>query len=335
MTKQSMKALYQEKFGGPEVLQIRDVPVPEPKDNEVLIKVEAAHMGNGDQVARTGNSPWPLMKLPAKLIMGFFKPKINIPGGEFSGTVEQVGKGVTQYQAGDRVFGFTDMQFGAHAQFVCLPETAPITRLSNDVSFEAAAAIGGSNAQTAMHFIRTANIQPGDQVLINGASGGIGRVATQLAKAKGAIVTGTCSAQNAELVVALGADHVIDYRETDFTTQGKKYDVIIDCAGFLPWHKVEPVLNPKGRHLLAMFGFSHLWKQLQTKGKGGKQQLCVLAPSSPDKLSEIGTRLADGSLKSIISHRFSMNKAIDAAWAYENKIRTGCIVIQPQQWDAQ
>ena len=110
----------------------------------------------------------------------------------------------------------------------------------------------------------------GKKALVTGASGGIGRVATQLAKAKGAIVTGTCSAQNSELVLALGADEVIDYRKTDFTQQGKKYDVIIDCAGFLPWHKVEPVLTPKGKHLLAMFGFSHLWKQRPTKGKGGK-----------------------------------------------------------------
>ncbi|WP_299346144.1 NAD(P)-dependent alcohol dehydrogenase [uncultured Maritalea sp.] len=335
MTKQSMKALYQEAFGGPEVLQIRDLPIPDPKENEVLIRVEAAHMGNGDQVARTGNSPWPLMKIPAKIMMGFFKPKLKVPGGEFSGTVTRVGSSVSKYKVGDRVFGFTDMQFGAHAQFVCLPETAPIGLLDDKVSFEAAAAIGGSNAQTAMHFVRTADIKSGDQVLINGASGGIGRVATQLAKAKGAIVTGTCSAQNSELVLALGADEVIDYRKTDFTQQGKKYDVIIDCAGFLPWHKVEPVLTPKGKHLLAMFGFSHLWKQRQTKGKSGKQQLCVLAPSSPDKLEEIGKRLADGSLKPIISHRFSMDKAIDAAWAYENKRREGCIVLLPQEWNGQ
>ncbi|MFT6657059.1 NAD(P)-dependent alcohol dehydrogenase [Maritalea sp.] len=334
MTKKSMKALYQEKFGGPEILQIRDLPIPEPKDNEVLIKVEAAHMGNGDQVARTGNSPWPLMKIPAKIIMGFFKPKIKVPGGEFSGVVERVGKEVTQYKVGERIFGFTDMQFGAHAQFVCLPQTAPIATLPDEVSFEAAAAIGGSNAQTAMHFINVANVQPGDQVLINGASGGIGRVATQLAKAKGAIVTGTCSAQNSALVLALGADHTIDYHKTDFTQQGKKYDVIIDCAGFLPWRKVEPVLTPKGRHLLAMFGFSHLFKQRQTKGKGGKQQLCVLAPASPEKLKEISNRLVDGTLKPIISHRFPMNKAIDAAWAYENKTREGCIVVLPQEWNA-
>ncbi|AVX03323.1 NADPH:quinone reductase [Maritalea myrionectae] len=334
MTNETMKALYQESFGGPEVLEIREVPKPKPADNEILIKVEAAHMGNGDQIARTGNSPWPLMKIPAKIIMGFFKPRIKIPGGEFAGIVERVGQKVTQYKVGDRVFGFTDMQFGAHAQFVTLPEKAPITLLPEGVSFDAGAAIGGSNAQTAMHFINVANIQKGEQVLINGASGGIGRVATQLAKAKGATVTGTCSAQNKELVLALGADEAIDYRETDFTTQGKKYDVIIDCAGFLPWRKVEPVLTAKGRHLLAMFGFSHLWKQRQTKGKGGKQQLCVLAPSSPDKLEEIANRLADGSLKPIISHRFPMNKAIDAAWAYENKTREGCIVFHPQEWNA-
>lgn len=335
MTKQTMKALYQEAFGGPEVLQLRDLPAPSPKENEVLIKVMSAHMGNGDQVARTGNSPWPLMKLPAKIMMGFFKPKLKIPGGEFSGIVEHVGAKVTKYKVGDRVFGFTDMQFGAHAQFVSLPETAPIALLPDDVSFDDGAAIGGSNAQTAMHFVRTAQIGSDTKVLINGASGGIGRVATQLAKALGAHVTGTCSAQNQDLVKKLGADETIDYRKTDFTKQGKKYDVIIDCAGFLPWHKVEPVLTPKGRHLLAMFGFSHLWKQKQTKGKGGKQQLCVLAPASDDKLAEIAARLADGSLKPIVSHTYSMNQAIDAAWAYENKVREGCIVIHPQEWNEQ
>lgn len=329
----TMKALYYENFGGPEVLQIRDVPIPEPKDNEVLIKVEASHYSNGDAIARTGKTPWPLMQIPAKILMGIFKPKNRILGGEFSGTVEQVGQGVSKYKLGDRVFGFTDMQFGAHAEFVCLPETAPITHCPGEVSFEDAAAIGGSNAQTALHFVQTANIQPGDHVLINGASGGIGRVALQLAKHKGATVVGTCSAQNKELVLALGADEAIDYRTTDFTQQGKKYDVIIDCAGFLSWRKVEPVLTAKGKHLLAMFYISHLLKQRQTKGKGGKQQLCVLAPGSAEKLQMIGTLLASGGLKPVISKRFPMNKAIEAAALYDTNTQAGCIILLPQVWN--
>jgi len=332
MTKKTMKAVYYEQYGGPEVLEILDVPVPTPNADEVLIKVEATHICNGDQLARIGNSPWPLMRYPAKLMMGVFKPKHNILGGEFSGVVESVGNAVTQYKAGDRVFGFTDMQFGAQAEFVCLPETAPITHCPDDVELETAAAIGGSNSQTALHFINVANIQPGDEVLVNGASGGIGRVAVQLAKHLGANVTGTCSVQNMDLVKQLGADTVFDYRATDFTKQRKQYDVIIDCAGFLPWHKVEPVLKAKGRHLLAMFGFSHLWKQRQTKGKGGKQQLCVLAPGSKEKITKIGQLLSEGSLKPIITNRFAMSDAIEAAKLYDTNTQAGSIILLPQQW---
>jgi len=330
MTQKTMKALYYEKFGGPEVLQLRDMPVPQPKENEVLIKVEATNYSNGDQLARIGSSPWPLMKIPARIMMGIFRPKMKVLGGEFAGIVEQVGKDVTEYKAGDRVFGFTDMQFGAHAEFVCLPETAPIGICPDEVSLEDAAAIGGSNSQTAIHFINVADIKPGQKVLINGASGGIGRVAVQLAKHHGAHVTGTCSEQNKQLVADLGADEVINYRETDFTKQNVKYDVIIDCAGFLPWHKVEPVLTPKGKHLLAMFYISHLLRQRKTKGKGGKEQLCVLAPSKPENLKRIGELLAQGELKPIITHRFPLTKAIDAAKLYDTNTQAGCILVLPQ-----
>ncbi len=335
MTKKTMKALYYEKFGGPEVLEIRDLPIPAPKENEVLIKVEATHVCNGDAFVRTGKSPWPLMRIPAKILMGIFKPKNRILGGEFAGVVDQVGKDVTLYKVGDRVFGFTDMQFGAHAEFVCLPEKAPFAGCPDGVSFEDAAAIGGSNAQTAMHFINVANIKSGDRVLVNGASGGIGRVAVQLAKQKDAHVTGTSSVQNNALVLELGADEVIDYRKTDFTQQSKKYDVIIDCAGFLPWRKVEPVLTSKGRHLLAMFGLSHLFKQHQTKGKGGKEQLCVLAPYSRENIQRIGELLADGSLKPVVSKRYSMNEAIEAAKLYDTNTQAGCIIVSPQIWNEQ
>ncbi|TDQ67380.1 NADPH:quinone reductase-like Zn-dependent oxidoreductase [Maritalea mobilis] len=332
MKNQTMKTVYYERFGGPEVLQLRDMPIPTPKEDEVRIRVEAVHMSNGDAIARTGKSPWPLMRLPAKLLMGIFKPRNRILGGEFAGVVESVGNKVSKYKPGDRVFGFTDMRFGAMAEFVCLPENAPFMHCPENVSFDDAAAIGGSNAQTAYYFVQQANIKPGDKVLINGASGGIGRVAVQLAKHLGAHVTGTCSAQNKELVLALGADEAIDYRASDFTQQGKKYDVIFDCAGFLPFSKVAPVLTEKGKHLLVMFYISHLLKQRQTKGKGGKEQLCVLAPSSPESLSAIADLLANGALKPVVSHTFSMDQAIEAAKLYDTNQQQGCIIIHPQTW---
>lgn len=335
MSTNKMKALYYQKFGGPEVLEIRDMPIPEPKENEVQIKVETTHYANGDHIAREGKSPWPLMRLPAKLLMGLFSPRHKILGSEFAGVVTKVGPSVSQYKPGDRVFGFTDMQFGAHAEYVCLPEKAPFGILPDAVSFDDGAAIGGANAQTAMHFINVANIQPGQKVLINGASGGIGRVALQLAKHLGAEVTGTASASNLELLRALGADHVIDYRSTDFTQQNQQYDVIIDCAGFLPWRKIERVLTPKGKHLLVMFYISHLLQQRKTKGKGGKEQLCVLAPSKPENLKRIGELLALGALKPVISHRFSFDKIIEAAKLYETNTQKGSIIIKPQEWNGQ
>lgn len=334
MSAKTMKALYYQKFGGPEVLEIRDVPIPEPKENEVQIKVEVTHYCNGDQLARIGNSPWPLMRIPAKLMMGIIKPRHKILGGEFSGVVTKVGSKVSKYKPGDRVFGFTEMQFGAHAEYLCLPEKAPFGILADEVSFEDGAAIGGANAQTAMHFINVADIKPGQKVLINGASGGIGRVALQLAKHLGATVTGTASANNLELVRALGADRAINYRTTDFTQEDEKYDVIIDCAGFLPWSKVERVLAPKGKHLLAMFYISHLLQQRKTKGKGGKEQLCVLAPAKPENLKRIGELLAEGALKPVITKRFSFDKVIEAAKLYDTNTQQGCIIVKPHEWQA-
>lgn len=330
MTNQTMKAVYYEKFGGPEVLQIRDMPIPTPKEDEVRIRVKAVHVSNGDAIARTGKSPWPLMRLPAKILMGIFKPRNRILGGEFAGVVESVGNKVSKYKPGDRVFGFTDMRFGAMAEFVCLPENAPFMLCPDNVSFDDAAAIGGSNAQTAYFFVQQANIKPGDKVLINGASGGIGRVSVQLAKHLGAHVTGTCSAQNKELVLALGANEAIDYRTTDFTQQGKKYDAILDCAGFLPFKKVEPVLTEKGKHLLVMFYISHLLKQRRTKDKGGKEQICVLAPASPESLSAISELLSSGALKPVVSHTFPIDQAVDAAKLYDTNQQQGCIIIHPQ-----
>ena len=219
-----MKAMVCAKYGSPEGLQLKEVVKPTPKENEVLIKIHATTVTFGDAMLRS-------FTFPARLIFGLFfgLKKNKILGHEFAGEIETSGSYVTRFKIGDQVFGSTDMRGGANAQYICLPEDGMIAHKPVNLNFGEAAAIpvGGN---TALYILRTANIQPGDKVLIYGASGSVGTYAVQLAKHFGAIVTGVCSTSNLDLVRSLGADQVIDYTREDFTTSGEVYDVIFDTV---------------------------------------------------------------------------------------------------------
>ena len=224
-----MKAIVCTKYGGPEVLQLREVDKPIPENNEVLVKIRAASVTASDCVIRSFNLPF-LMKIPARLALGFTKPRKPILGMVLSGIIEDLGREVTQFQIGDKVFAHTYMQFGAYAEYTCLSETSAVEAMPESYSFEEAAAIpfGGT---LALYFLQKARIQRRQSVLIYGASGAIGTMAIQLAKHYGAIVDGVCSSANLELVKDLGADLVIDYTSNDFKLDGKKYDFIFDAVG--------------------------------------------------------------------------------------------------------
>jgi len=260
-----MKAAVYTKYGSTDVLQIKEVLRPEPKANEVLVKIHATSVTLVDTTFRSGNPKY------ARLFTGLFKPKRTILGTEFSGVVEATGPDVSRFSVGDRVFGAAPDGFGAHAQYIALPEQSALTDIPDNLGFEDTAVIG-NGALTALPFLRdTAKLKTGQSILIIGASGSIGTCAVQLAAKLGAIVTGVCSTANVEMVRALGADRVIDYTKTDFRTEQHKYDVIFDTVGKSSFRKTRSVLVPDGIYVTTVPELGTLLSPLFRFLNGGKR----------------------------------------------------------------
>lgn len=245
-----MKAAVCDRYGPPEVVQIKDVPMPVPEAGELLVESRATTVNSGDARLRALRVPRGTSAL-VRLTMGVTKPRRSVLGFEVAGRVTEVASGVTGFGPGDRVVASRGFKFGCHAQYITVAEHGQVARIPDDVSYEAAVALcfGGS---TALHFFERGRLSAGESILINGASGAVGAIAVQLAKHRGAEVTAVCSSANVDVVRSLGADHVIDYTAEDFTRNGQRYDAIMDTHGNAPYARVKNSLKPGGRFLMVV-----------------------------------------------------------------------------------
>jgi len=326
-----MKAIVYTEYGPPDVLQLKEVEKPAPKDNEMLIRVNAILVSFGQVIARDFTfSPrdfWmPLLRWPlARRVFGFSKPRHNILGSELAGEVESVGKDVQSFKPGDAVFGFS-ASHKANAEYVCMPEDGVVAMKPANMTFEEAAAVP-HGALTALHFMRKANIQSGEKVLINGASGGIGQFAVQLAKNFGAEVTGVCSTTKLELVQSLGADKVIDYTKEDFTQNGQTYDVVFDTARVTSFSKCKSSLKENGRYLLAVFGTRELFQMLWTSMAGSQKVICAGAPIKKEDLLYVKELIEAGKLRVVIDRTYPLEQMADAHRYVESGDKKGYVVV--------
>ena len=326
-----MKAIVYTEYGKPEVLQLKEVEKPKPKDNEILVKVKATTVTAGDIRVRSFNVPKAFW-LPARITLGIRKPKNAILGMELAGEVSAVGKNVKLFKQGDQVFAASQSGFGAYAEYKCLPENGPVASKPTNISYEEAAAIP-IGARTALFYLRKANIQPGQRVLVYGASGSVGSYAVQIAKFFGANVTGVCSTSNIKLVKFLGADQVIDYTKDDFSNKGESYDVIFEAVNKSSFSACMKTLKNEGIYLnmtIPLPGFRMVWTKLMTKKK---IYLSENSPENPEALYFLKELVETGKLRVIIDRTYTLDDITEAHRYVEKGHKRGNVVITIESKD--
>lgn len=328
-----MKAVVYTEYGPPDVLQLKEVEKPTPKDNEILIRNYATTVNYGDLLVRNFSNVSPrefnmpfLFWVFGRILFGLRKPRNPLLGSEFAGDVEAVGKDVTRFRQGDQVFGYPGQSMGAYAEYLCMPEDGEVAIKPANMTYEEAAVIPGG-AITALNLLRNVDIQDGHKVLINGASGSIGSAAVQLAKYYGAEVTGVCGTPRLEFVKSLGADTVIDYTQEDFTQRGETYDLIFDILGKSSFSRCKRVLAENGRYLLASFKVRQLLQMLWTSRMGSKKVICALAPSKSGDLPYIKELIEAQTIKAAIDRCFPLEQMAEAHRYVEEGHKKGHIAI--------
>jgi NADPH:quinone reductase-like Zn-dependent oxidoreductase len=326
MNKNTMKAMICTKYGPADVLQLKEVDKPTPKDNELLIRIDGAAVNSTDPTFRLGK---PLI---GRLFTGLLKPKFPIPGDVLAGEIEAVGKDVTRFKIGDQIYGTLAPNLGTHAEYTCMPEDGALTLKPTNMTYgEAAAIVDG--ALTALTFLRdTGKIQRGQNVLIYGASGSVGTAAIQLAKSYGATVTGVCSTSNLEMVQSLGADDVIDYTKEDFTKNGEIYDIIFDTVAKSSFSKCKSALKHGGLYLTTFPSLGMMLQVLWTSMVGSKKAKFAAAGmrSSSKKVEDLlylKELIEAGKLTPAIDRSYTLSEIAEAHKYVEKGHKKGNVVI--------
>lgn len=320
-----MKAIICTKYGPPEVLQLKEVKKPFPADDEILVKIHATTVTVADFRIRSFTIP-PSFWIPARLKLGLRRPRKAILGVELSGEIESTGKDVSLFKKGDEIFAATLSNFGAYAEFTCLPQAGAVSLKPANISHEEAAAIP-IGARTALHFLRRANIKPGQKILIYGASGSVGTYAVQLADYFGAIVTGACSTSNLDLIKSLGAKKVIDYTEEEFTKKFETYDIIFIAVDKLSFADSIKVLSKNGTYInitAPVKSIPMLWTSMT-----GSRKIITgeNSPETSEALVFLKSLVEEGRLRVVIDRQYSLEQIVEAHRYVDKGHKKGNVVI--------
>lgn len=317
-----MKAIVYHKYGSPDVLELKEVEKPTIKDNEVLIKVYATTVNRTDCAIRKAE---PFI---SRFVSGLIRPKKTILGTEFAGEIEAVGKDVTFFKVGDKVFGFSGNDFGAHAEYMIMPEEGSLTTMPANMTYEESAP-STEGAHYAYNFIKKVNLKSGQKVLVNGATGAIGSAAVQLLKYFGVNVTAVCNTENIELVKSLGANRVIDYTKDDFTKDNQNYSFIFDTVGKSSFAKCKPLLQHGGVYISSELGYmaQNLFLALITPMIGNKKVIFPLPTDCRESILFIKKLIEKGKFKAVIDRKYPLEQIVEAYRYVEKGQKIGNVVI--------
>lgn len=317
-----MKAAIRSKYGPPDVLSIEDVETPMPKDNEILIRVRAATVNRTDCGILWGK-PFVI-----RFFTGLFKPTLPSTGTDFAGEIVAVGKNMTAFKVGDKVWGFNDNGLASHAQYLTLPEDEAILKIPEHITYEQAAA-SAEGAHYAYNFINKVNLDARKKVLVNGATGAIGSAAVQILKHMGVYVVAVCDTKNIELVKSMGPDKVVDYTKEDFTRLEEKFDFVFDAVGKSTFGKCKPLLQPGGIYISSELGphAENLYLPLITKIRGGKKVIFPIPVNIKKSLLFMQDLLEKGKFKPLIDRKFSLENIREAYQYVDSGQKTGNVIV--------
>lgn len=318
-----MKAAINTQYGPPEVVRVGTLPKPEPKDDEVLIRVKYSTVNRTDCGFRSAEY------FVSRFFSGLFKPKNTVLGCEFAGEIVQIGQNVTGYSVGDQIFGYDDARFGGHAEYKTMAENGPMALKPANMDLQRAAALT-EGSHYALNNIRAAKVKEGDIVLVNGSTGAIGSAAVQLLKYFGAYVVAVANTKNLEMVKSLGADEVIDYQTQDFTKTNHRFDFIFDAVGKSSFGQCKPLLKPKGIYISTELGKGgeNIFLALISNFSRGKKVLFPIPPSRKEDVEFLGQLAAEGRFMPVIDREYTLDDIVEAYHYVETGEKTGNVIIQ-------